>query len=999
MSKFHSRYQKTLLATSITAIVMSGSAGFAIAQEGIEEVTVTGIRKAQEDSVSLKRDAAQVVDGISAEDIGKLPDVTITDSLQRIPGVSIRRSAGEGSSLIVRGMPQVGSQLNGEAFMSPGSITTVQPSYGDLPSQLFKGADVYKTSSANLTNAGITGTINLKTRRPFEFDDGFTLAASAEIQQGEETQESDPVASGLVNWKNDTVGVMVSGSYANTNLANYYNGFNTGNPEGDASWVNGVNAWGGSNPVNYLSPQGFAAWNQVTERERAGLNASFQADLGEGFQFTADYFYTQQDEYNRKVGMSVTNKWQGLEWFNDVDGRDLGVLDNGQHWMTVNQWDMNPKRLKSFSQNDSYLTDSTNVNLQLDYDNGGKLTGSVRYAQGDASKKRRHGYNEGDLTDGTSTGIDPFYPAELCGSATPVGDDGGCYVPPNPLGYTDNPQLTLDTRGAHSVWGGFDNQVAGGLGAGATIRDYMTNLDSYNIGAFSSENNADSTGDFKAFRMDGNYALEEGMFITSVDVGLRSSLRSVEETRFHLFSPFYAGYNDINGNTLEEGCGVQWKATDVALGNSDGCTAGEMVNGDFVGYTALPPTALDAHNNVSFITDFGPVKGIPGVWAVNPSDYDDPEAFHNRVFGSTQRMIIPGTSYAVDLQEDSFYVQGNFESGIMSGNLGVRVIETELTVVQNVVGPTPIPYGNTNPDDGDKVTKRSYRDVLPSLNLAFAVTDDIKIRAAYAKNMTPLDLASWGDGRTVQTSLDATTGQFEVNAVSDGGNPALNPWRSDNYDLSAEWYFGDASMAAIGAFLVEVESFVADGTVEEDFILTSGATRTINVSSPVQGEGGEVKGIEIGGKLAMSDFTDGFISGFGLDANYTYSPSTQERRDVNGDKLAFPENSEDQYNLALWYENYGFQARIAYNYRSDRLHETWGVFDTVDEKRTAGVYQKAVGFVDLSASYDITEEFTVYFNGSNITGEYEDYYVQWEDQYAYQNYYEPRYTLGLRARF
>ncbi|AFU98284.1 TonB-dependent receptor [Simiduia agarivorans] len=994
MSNSKSSFQRTLLASSIAACVFAGGSQVAVAQssaEGIEEVTVTGIRKAQEDSVSLKRDASQIVDGISAEDIGKLPDVTITDSLQRIPGVSIRRSAGEGSTLIVRGLPQVGSQLNGEAFMSAGSITTVQPSYGDLPSQLFKGADVYKTSSANLSNAGITGTINLKTHRPFDFDDGFTAAGSVEVQQGQDTGETDPVASGLVNWKTDTVGVMVSASYANTNLANYYNGFNTGNPTGDASWVNGINSWGGNEPINHLSPQGFAAWNQVTERERVGFNGSFQADLGEGFQFTADAFFTQQDEYNRKVGMSVTNKWQGLDWFNDVQGRNVGVQANGQEWMTVSRWDMNPKRLKSFTQNDSFLSDSTNVSLQLDYDNGGKLTGSMRYVQGDATRKRRHGYNEGDMTDGTSTGIagGTFYPAEYCAGVAAVGDDGGCYLPTNPLGYTDNPQLVLDTSGSHGVWSGFNNTVNGGLGAGATISDYMSNLDSYNIGAFSSENNADSQADFRAFRMDGSYAFDEGKFFTSVDIGLRSSTRSVEETRFHLFSPFYAGYKNQNGDLVEDGCGVQWKATDVILGNPDGCTAGEMVNGDFVGYTALPPTALDQHNNVMWVTDFGPVKGIPGVWAVNPKDYDDPVAFHNRVFGSTQRMVIPGTSYGVEMKENSFYVQGNFEAGIMSGNVGVRVIETDLLIVQNLVG-DGIPYGNTNVDNGDNVSKRSYVDILPSLNLAFDVTDAVKIRAAYAKNMTPLDLAAWGDGRTISTSLDSTTGQFEPNAVSDGGNPNLDPWRSDNFDLSAEWYVGDASMASIGTFLVDVESFPIGASYDEDFILSNGSIRTIPVSGPTQGEGGQITGVEIAGKLALSDLADGFISGFGIDANFTYSPSESDQRDINDKKLPFPENSETQYNLVLWYEQYGLQARIAYNYRSERFNGT---------HMNMAIFQKEAAYVDMSVSYDITDDFTVYMNGSNITGEYEDYYMQWEDQYAFQNYYEPRYTLGLRARF
>ena len=169
---------------------------------GEQEVVVTGIRAAQQRAVNIKRNAASVVDAISAEDIGKLPDVTISDSLQRIPGVQIRRDAGEGSTINIRGLPQVTTLMNGEEFLGANSITNVQPNFNDIPSQLFSGADVIKSSTANLLDAGITGTVNLRTRRPFDLKSGVTVAATAEGDYGDRTKKYDPNFNGLISWHN-----------------------------------------------------------------------------------------------------------------------------------------------------------------------------------------------------------------------------------------------------------------------------------------------------------------------------------------------------------------------------------------------------------------------------------------------------------------------------------------------------------------------------------------------------------------------------------------------------------------------------------------------------------------------------------------------------------------------------------------------------------------------------------------------------------------------------
>ena len=178
MSAQRNRYVSLSLLATVVVLASLPAHWAAAAQEAdtLEEVVVTGVRASEQRSVELKRNADVIQDSISAEDIGKLPDTTIADSLQRITGVQINREGGEGTSVNIRGLPQVGTLLNGEAFLTTGSIVSVQPDFGDIPSQLFAGADVNKSATASLLNAGITGTINLRTRRPFELQQGWTLA-------------------------------------------------------------------------------------------------------------------------------------------------------------------------------------------------------------------------------------------------------------------------------------------------------------------------------------------------------------------------------------------------------------------------------------------------------------------------------------------------------------------------------------------------------------------------------------------------------------------------------------------------------------------------------------------------------------------------------------------------------------------------------------------------------------------------------------------------------
>src|SRR5262249_27129581 len=166
-------------------------------QKQLETVTVTGVRVSQERAIELKRVAPSIQDSISAESIGQLPDTTITDALQRITGVQINRDGGVGTSVDVRGLPQVGTMLNGEVFITPDQIDAQQPDFTTLPATLFNQVDVIKSPTSSQTTTGISGAIDLHTYRPWDLPTGFTYAYSLNGEKGDVTKKTGKEGHGL----------------------------------------------------------------------------------------------------------------------------------------------------------------------------------------------------------------------------------------------------------------------------------------------------------------------------------------------------------------------------------------------------------------------------------------------------------------------------------------------------------------------------------------------------------------------------------------------------------------------------------------------------------------------------------------------------------------------------------------------------------------------------------------------------------------------------------
>jgi iron complex outermembrane recepter protein len=212
------------LKVSVAALAGIGlfSAVPSIAQQAadgeVAVVQVSGVRAAAQSSLDIKQRADNVVDSIVADDIGKFPDTNVAQTLARIPGIQVRRDAGEANSVLIRGLPGIATMLNGrEMFTTTGRYIQL----ADIPSAMLQRVDVYKSQSPELVEGGIAGVIDVRTNRPFDFK-GFTLSANGGVKNQDKAHKTDPEANGLVSnrWKTGygEIGALFGVSYVRNNF-------------------------------------------------------------------------------------------------------------------------------------------------------------------------------------------------------------------------------------------------------------------------------------------------------------------------------------------------------------------------------------------------------------------------------------------------------------------------------------------------------------------------------------------------------------------------------------------------------------------------------------------------------------------------------------------------------------------------------------------------------------------------------------------------------------
>ena len=1028
------KFTKTKLATSLSLILgvtslPAFSAEEASVEESVEIITVTGMRSSIKESTRLKRDASGVVDAISAEDIGKFPDTNLAESLQRITGVSIDRTNGEGSRVTVRGFgPQYNMvTLNGRSMpasaIGTGGGDTRAFDFQNLASDAVSSVEVFKTGRADIATGGIGASININTAKPLD-NPGFQATVGAKAMMDTSVRDGvrdygdqvTPEFSGLFSWTDDNeiFGASVSASFSERHSSSTGAGLNgwtrrnyvdveglgprevdaASDDRGDypASVITGRPVEGEA----YFLPTNLAYKIKDTLRERTNAQLTLQFRPIETLTATLDYTYSELDSQGYATELSG--------WYDS----DLGVANmtdglnpTSGHYVEYRNAN-SPRDVATKQMHENYNTENNSIGLNLEWEANDNLT------------FRFDAHNSESKTD----------PTEAYGHNLVVG-----------IGSNTHKKIGAEytTSGLPNMITEFDDcddrisTEAGGQNSGMNCNGV---LDIQDLGSTMMQTNYDNqANEISEFHLSGSYEFEE----SSIDFGIES--RELKNTT-------------VQSNTGNQTMGG-WSAANAGEFEGLGFLDKINLNDSLDDYKVRDTTGTVGGNESQTLVAFrGDAKQI-GLWA-------------DEKYGDQISMIRnPNEAVNRSITEDviSAYVQYNadFELADMPVQItvGLRYEETKSTSSAFSAVPSEVQWDSDNDMQviqGDFAgaqaygSSNTYDHLLPNFDFSIDPIENVKARFSYSKTIARPSYnslsaqATANGGPGIPTILDS-----QAYGDASQNNPNLVPLESDNIDLSVEWYFDDTSYVSAGYYSKDVKNFIGSSPLISDFFglrdVTNGP-RAIQALADLESQGIKVDATSLFAMVAANEVglpitdrsqeqwaldydlhansddplmefrydapvntesakIDGwefalqhFVgdTGFGFQANYTIV-NGDIGFDLASDGAQFAlEGLSDTANLVLMYEKYDFSARIAYNWRDKFL---------ASANRGAGepLFTEEYSQIDISASYAITEAFSVSFAGINITGEDIRQSGRNENQFIFGEEGDARYEIGARYNF
>ncbi|MGH8807554.1 MAG: TonB-dependent receptor, partial [Noviherbaspirillum sp.] len=366
-----------------------------------------------------------------------------------------------------------------------------------------------------------------------------------------------------------------------------------------------------------------------------------------------------------------------------------------------------------------------------------------------------------------------------------------------------------------------------------------------------------------------------------------------------------------------------------------------------VGPASSSPDTLPTWNGALYPANFGKEFGgiLNRIWLLNPLDVEA-WADHNLDTDPSRRRNW-AAEFKVKEDTAAGYAVANLADDGWRANVGVRVVRTDQTTANNIGNP-PDPVTGEETGFTPVVTKRHYVDVLPSANIKFDLTRDMVLRAAVARTMSRPDFSALGGAVTLDN----------IQGTGTAGNPNLNPVRSTNYDVSAEWYFAPKSLLQFGLFCMDFSSYVSLATAPAQYFNNqTGRFEIFQITSPIN-VGATNKGFEIAYQQAL-------FRNFGVLANYTYA----DGKEADGSEMVG--SSRHTYSLTGYYENDRVYARLAYNHRSDFL---------VGLDRSFAQHAAGTGNLAASLGYRLNKYLMLSFEALNLNNPSLKYYGTNKDQ-------------------
>ena len=899
------------------------------------EVVVRGVRGSLLRSIQAKRGADTIVDAISAEELGKFPNRNVAEALANIPGVTVGRDGrGEGRDITVRGLGQNFAITTLNGRILPTDGTDRSFAFDVLPSEIISGAQVAKAVRANELEGSIGGNVDLRTARPLDRP-GFHASGAVEGQHNDLA---------------DKGGYRVSGVLSTT----------------FADDTMGVLVGASYNKYKFRTDN--LGEYSITDGTEAGYGIDFNGDgavdtdeNGPGY-IWPDYYSTGYVTGEReRIGAAGAFQWKPSDRFAlTIDGIYSRFDVQQSNYRSSNYLnplgdDGSPRWRPG-----SITTDGNNVVTGFALDNlvsevlttdeprnsqTYQIGGRIDWKPTDRLKVAIDGYY-GKARDNTG-GQNRFVVAGVTGaSAVFATRDGGL------------PDLDITLPGGRPLSAATDDD----------FRAHYIGIQGQDI--------EDRIGSVK---LDAEYEVDNGTFRSLTFGAAWTDRRKVVETIDNQYTTScnYCGYpftfGQVGGGVVKNGIGGG------ILDKLPGNFPRNFPTFDIDAYlAALPradqnPAILDPN---SCLDDTGtPTPGC--TLSPYPAGY------------STQ-VIQPNlpSSYRIGEKTWAGYAQFNLGGDRWRADVGARLVYTEVNSLGYSASIRSIlPRVGTQDNDVDFNDVEAvngggdYLRLLPAANFSYDIADGFRVRLAVSQAISRPTFAE------LSPAQDATSAQSGTFIIYNAGNPDLEPTSADQLDISFEYYPSNRLALTLAGFYKHITNFVT--TVPTDVVITptnqpANQQQTFNFVEyqVINGDSANVYGIEVGGQYFLDN-------GFGIQANATYNHSRAKSGDVTTDLAgAIPFSA----NAKLFYENHGIGAQVSYSYQSRFVFAQSGNLGYLPIKEDP--YHE----MSASLSYDLTKNFTVYGQGSNLLGSAVKRFNDYRNVPNFYEYSGRAFFFGVRAR-
>lgn len=950
----------------------------------VDAVVITGFRGSLASALSTKREETDIVDAIKAEDIADFPDSNLVEAIQRIPGVSIDRDAGEGRTLTVRGLGPdfTRTRINGmEAQATTGGSDSSGGAnrgrgfdFNVFASELFNSVTIRKTASAETEEGSLGATVDLRTSRPFDYK-GLKLGGSLQYGYNDLSKEWDPRAALL--WSNTfldgKVGVLASMAFSRRSLIE--EGFSS------VRWERATDNGG------FCSPFGFAPQNPATAASTGSSATNCATGVLRGANTAANntayttanqasVFVPRLPRYGRLVHEQDRLGFTGAIQYRPTDSTTVSL--------DVIYSDLKSTRQENFLQSLSFSRNAAA---------GGKTQISVVDAFVDAS---------GQLARGTFNNVDIRSEQRFDELETAFTQ------------YT----LTLDQEFGDR----FSMRAFVGRGESDFQNPVQTTVtfDRQNTQGYSWDFTGNNNTPLINYGFDvanpANWSWRDTTLGNTVAALPRSEIRMRPNGVLTTYDAAQFDFKWETTDNLTIKFGVNYKKFD-----SDSF---ENRRADETVVPALP-VGVTIANISNLLTGFGQNLGQPGG---NPTQWLVPNlsaisTLFNincncdtgvaggdfRLTGITNGNARGGNRF-ISEESRGYYLQADFKTDIfdmpLRGNVGFRQVETNLYA-----------EGYSSTGGGTLVSgTHKYENTLPSLNLALEVTDTFMVRFGAAKVMARPQIGNSlaGTNYLVPTTSLAASGP---NFTATIGNVELEPFLANTYDLSFEWYFAPESLVSVSFFKKDINSYIQ--IIRQDLqyqqltalnpsafapALCIGActpTQVFQLTSAVNTDGGPLTGFEVSFQAPFT-FLPAPFDKFGVQANYTKVKSEIDYCDTTVNALCTAFITQDlvnlsptAYNATLYYEDDRFSARVSAAYRE-------GYLQNIPGRNANPLEGKLDTFnVDAAASWKFNDQLSLTFEGLNLTDEFNRQWVGDANRQSTSVYHHTgrQFNFGLKYAF